>query len=308
MSAKRITPLVLMVIVLFLAQLACSAAGFSISRDQSSTSTPEAAVPVNPPVEGAVTQASGNTGEPSTPLPVQSGPPTPTPYVYQGPKPNAGLGGVYGRLRWNGQPVEGVQVKLCDEIKFIGGCQGAEYPTVTDANGAYIILNVPPGDYGLTYRALEADTWYFVTSGFLNTKNFEVKANQMVDVGDHHTVRLDVVILTPAEDERLTVARPVISWEPYPSAAYYALNLHSDRGGVLVSSMKLTDTSFALNRDLQSCGYSFNVEVYNSQGIMIAENDGWHSFAVGGFPQNCKLVALTPADGATVSANNITLT
>ncbi len=309
MSRKKFCQFVFAVGVLILGQVACSIFGFTISPEQLSpapgietkgSSQEESALPTKAIEEQATEEA--------VPPIVPAGPPTPTAFVYTGAQPAPGTGGVYGRLLWNGQPVEGIQVKLCKEIKFIGGCEGAEYPTVTDADGVYAILNVPPGSYGLTYRALDADTWYFVTSGVLNAKDFEVPADEMISVGDHHTVRLDLVILTPAKDERLEAARPTISWEPYPSAAYYELTFHAGRGGSLIHGKELTETSFTLDRDLQTCDYSFNIEAYNAQGIMIAENDGWQRFKVAGLPQSCKLVALTPADGASALANDITLT
>jgi len=312
MSRKRVCQFVLAAGILLTGQVACSLFGFTVSQEPTSpapivekTKVPEGDDAVQP-TSGVEEEQPEE--EESVPTPAPAGPPTPTPFLYQGVQPASGTGGVYGRLLWNGEPVEGIQVKLCDEIKFIGGCEGAEYPTVTDIDGVYAILNVPPGSYGLTYRALDADTWYFVTSGILNAKDFEVAADQMINVGDHHTVRLDLVILTPAKDERLSTARPTIRWESYPAAAYYELTFHAERGGSLIHGLKLTDTSYALDRDLQTCDYSFNIEVYNAQGIMIAENDGWHRFKIGGLPQSCKLVALTPADGASSPANDITLT
>ncbi len=312
MFRRRVWQSVIATGVLVLAQVACSIAGFTVSPDQSGT--PPVSETIVVPGADVPTQSEGDvevppTEQKSVPPSAPIGPPTPTPFIYQGPQPASGTGGVYGRLFWNGQPVEGIQVKLCDEIKFLGGCQGAEYPAITDASGVYTILNVPPGNYGLTYRAMDADNWYFVTSGALNAKDFEVATNEMVNVGDHHTVRLDLVILTPLKNERLSsIARPTISWEPYPSAAYYELTLQSDRGSVMISKMKLTDSNYTIDRDLQTCAYSFNIEVFNEQEIMIAENSGWHGFKVAGLPQSCNLVALTPANGATVSAKDITLT
>lgn len=236
-------------------------------------------------------------------------PPTPTPFVYSGPMPAAGTGGVFGRLLWNNAPVSNIQVKLCDEIKYFGGCEGAEYPATTDAYGVYAILNVPPGTYGLTYKALDSDTWYYVTSGILNAKDFEIAADQMVDVGDHLTVRTDLVITSPAEDERLSgIARPTLKWEPYPEAAYYELTFHGGRMGSIIHRMKLTETSFTLDRDLQTCDYSFDIEAFNASETVIAEYDGWRNFEIGGLPTSCILKLVSPADGASAAANAITLT
>lgn len=302
MFTKRFFRIFVVISVIVLVLAACELPFTITMKDQADTSTTES----NQPSTSEETSAQ-STNEPAIPA-VQSGPPTPTPFVYQGPAPSAGTGGVYGRMLWNGKPVEGLEVKLCDEIKFIGGCEGVEYPTSTGTDGVYAILNVPPGSYGLTYRALDSDTWYYVTSGILNAKDFEVPADQMVDVGDHHTVRTDVVILTPQEDERLSIARPTLSWEPYPEAAYYELTFHTGRGGSMIHRKKITTTSFELDRDLQTCDYSFDLEVFNAQEQVIAEYDGWRRFEVSGMPTSCIMVALTPADGATVSASDITLT
>lgn len=257
-------------------------------------------------------EAPGTTGgeeEEQPQIPIVAGPPTPTPFIYTGEKPSSGTGGVYGRLLWNNLPVGNIQVKLCDEIKFFGGCEGTEYPTTTDATGVYAILNVPPGTYGLTYKALDSDTWYYVTSGLLNAKDFEIPANQMVDAGDHLTVRTDLFITSPKEDERLDgVARPTIKWEPYPDAAYYELTFHGGRMGSIIHRMKLTETSFTLDRDLQTCDYSFDIEVFNASGTVIAEYDGWRNFEIGGLPTSCILKLISPADGASAAANAITLT
>lgn len=301
------------ILIFSLLMMSCSLANIaSTVADELSTSetkTGEEASVDESDLPGEEPALPGDQEQDEPTLNIQAGPPTPTPFVYTGTKPKAGTGGVYGRMLWNGGPVEGLEVKLCDEIKYFGGCDGAEYPTRTGANGVYAVLDVPPGSYGLTYKALESDTWYYVTSGFLNSKDFEIPAGQMVDVGDHNTVKTDLKVISPKEDERLSgVARPVISWESYPGAAYYELTFHSGRGGSLLHRKKMAETSFTLDRDLQSCDYSFDVEAFNGSEVQIAEYDGWANFTIAGLPQSCNMVALSPADGATVSATGIKLT
>ncbi len=315
MLGARFFRIVVIALVIILTQAACELPFSVAMKDQADTNTIDNNQPAT---EGETTTIS--TEEPdlsddeqelstSEPIPSvkQSGPAAPTPVIYQGRSPSAGSGGVYGRILWNGKPVEGLEVKLCDEIKFIGGCEGLEYPTNTGKDGVYVLLDVPPGTYGLTFRAIDSDTWYYITSMVLNSKDFEIPADQMINMGDNNTIRTDVVILTPQEDERLSISRPTLSWEPYPEAAYYELTFHSGRAGSMISSRKITTTSFLLDRDLQTCDYSFDIEVFNSQEEIIAEYDGWRNFEVGGMPTNCKMIALTPVDGATVSANNIIL-
>jgi|GEM_PF-2305054 len=312
MDLKRSLPITAFLILLLLAQLACVLPAVGSSTQPAQPTDAEQA-DANPP-EGEIETPKAAEKQPkeSTPTPVKApkktSPPAPTSVVYQGTAPAAGSGGVFGRLLWNGKPVEGVEIKLCDKIEFLKGCVGTEYPAVTDADGMYAILDVPPGKYGLTFRAINSDNWYYITSSILNAKDFEIVADKMIYIGDHHTVKTDLVILSPKEDERITVARPPLTWEPYADADYYKLTFHASRGSTLVSGLKTKETSFTLDRDLQTCTYSFKVEAFNAQEVKIAEFDGWRNFAVGGLPQNCKLVALTPAKGATVSAKEIKLT
>jgi len=308
MLTKRFFPLFAIILIIALLLVACDKLPFEVSikeKDKNAEQSQPAATAES--AQPSANQPSAPTQQVAIPI-IQNAPPTPTAFVYQGAQPSAGTGGVYGRMLWNGKPVAGLEVKLCQEIKYFGGCEGQEYPTLTGSDGSYAIVNVPPRAYGLTYKALDSDSWYFVTSGILDAKNFEIPANQMVNVGDHRTVRTDVNILTPLEDERLTIARPTLSWAPYPEAAYYELTFLCGRGGVMISSRQMTETSFVLDRDLQSCDYSFDVDVFNAQKEVIAEYDGYRRFEVGGQPVSCKMVALSPADGATVSASALTLT
>lgn len=295
--------LVIIYLVLFIFILAACELPFTVTmKDKASPTNPGAST------GGGGGEQPAETQEPVVPL-VPAGPPTPTPFIYAGPMPSAGTGGVYGRLLWNNKPIGSIQVKLCDEIEYFGGCKGAEFPATTDANGVYAILNVPPGTYGLTYKALDSDTWYYVTSGLMNAEDFEIPADQMVSVGDHKTVRTDLVIISPQEDERLQgVARPTLSWQPYPDAAYNELTFHGGRMGSIIHRKRLTETSFTLDRDLQTCDYSFDIEVFNANETVIAEYDGWRNFEIAGLPTSCKLKLLSPADGASAPTNSITLT
>jgi len=52
---------------------------------------------------------------------------------------------VPGRTIWNGQPIAGVTVKLCTKWRF--KCETTEYSAVSDAEGNYTIIWIPPGDY-----------------------------------------------------------------------------------------------------------------------------------------------------------------
>lgn len=227
---------------------------------------------------------------------------TATHIPYSGP-----TGGVTGRLLWNGQPVTDVQVKLCEDIQFLGGCIGQQYTSTTDASGVYTFSEVIPMSYALVYHALDTDTWVYVSTGFLSAQDFEVVPDEVADFGDFNIVRYDVRLVGPVEDSQQSEARPTLGWEAYPDAAYYEIYLTQSPGMAIFVSDQVNQTSIVPGVDLLSCEYTWSIEVYNSAGIEIAETDGYWHFEVTGQPYTCHVTGLFPADAATVNGQGIVL-
>lgn len=258
---------------------------------------------------GAAPAASGGGGEAGEAGGVQFEGAAPTAsFEYTGPQPASGTGNVVGRLLWNGQPVIGLPVKLCDEIEFFGGCQGQEYETATDDSGVFLFADIPPMSYGLTFHALESDDWMYFTSGILDARDFEVTAGDVLNVGDQNIVKFDIQSVQPAEESQLSEPRPMLEWEAYPEAAYYEITLDSDRGYSVFLFEELEGTSISPTQDLLTCGYGWYVKAYNAQGVQIAETDGMWHFEEINQPYTCYVTGLSPADGATASAGSLTLT
>lgn len=228
---------------------------------------------------------------------------TATRIPYNGP-----TGSVKGRLLWNELPVVGVQVRLCEDIEFLGGCVGQQYDTVTDENGIYVISGVMPMTYALVYHALDTNDWVYVSSGFFNAQDFEVVADQEVDFGDLNIVKYDVNLVGPEEEAVLSEARPALEWEPYEGAAWYEIYLTQSPGKAIFVSEQLSETSITPPNDLLTCEYTWNIEAYNANGTQIAETDGYWHFEMTGQPYSCYVTGLEPADGASVSGSNLTLT
>lgn len=229
-------------------------------------------------------------------------------FEYNGPAPASGTGNVVGRLLWNGQPVIGVPVKLCDEIEFFGGCQGDEYDSTTDDSGVFLFADIPPMTYGLTFHALDSEDWYYFTSGIMDAQDFEVTAGDILNVGDQEIVRYDMKAVSPAQDAEIPEPRPMLEWEAYPEAAYYEVTLDSDRGYSVFLFEETEETSITSTQDLLNCGYSWYIKAYNSNGMQIAETDGMWDFTETGQAYDCNVTGLSPADGASASASGLTLT
>lgn len=286
--------------VLFIAaQLACSLGGYTLSPVDAGSGG-----------EQPADSGGGDSGSAATPgaLVIAAGPSTPTPTVYDGPAPAAGTGHVVGRLLWNGLPVVGNSVKVCAEIKFIGGCEGAEVAAVTDDKGVYVIKDVPVGEWGLAFLALDGENWQYVISGIINAAGFEVTDGGVTEVGDMNISKQDVVLVSPADDAVLSEARPTIRWAAYPEAAYYKVSFSGQKGQYLFLGYETTETSLTAPANLQNCQYHWSIEVYNAQGIQIAETDGLWYFDIIDQPYACEITGLSPADGASASANGLTLT
>src|ERR1051325_7585576 len=101
-------------------------------------------------------------------------------------KPAPGTGNVQGKVLYNGKPVEGIEVKLCEKFnRFFGGCSGQTYTAKTDADGDYVVANVPPATYeGLMARVFDTDDYIFATTGIvgLSSAKYEVTADKTLFV------------------------------------------------------------------------------------------------------------------------------
>jgi hypothetical protein len=82
-------------------------------------------------------------------------------------KPIAGKGNLQGKVFYNGQPAGGIEVKLCETYsQYLSGCGGETFTAKTDAQGEYLIKNVPPKIYeGLIVKVFDTNYYVFATSG-----------------------------------------------------------------------------------------------------------------------------------------------
>jgi hypothetical protein len=292
------------VIVVVLVQLACSMGGFTISpsdtsqEDSSGGAGSSDSVPTSTPIALEV----------GTQVVVESIPPTPA-LNLDIPQPQAGTGSIAGRLLWNGEPVVGTEVKLCEKMGMFTGCEGKQFTAVTDGNGIYLLANITPGEYALVFHAVERDSWVYITSSFIKAKKFPVEADKTLVLEDQHLYKYDLKQLSPAEKAQVSEAQPTLKWEAYPGAAYYEVYLAPE--GALATILRVkhhTETEITPDQPLLACEYVWQIEAYNSQGVMIAKYDGYSHFNVIDQPISCYVVITSPADKATVGASGVKLT
>jgi len=102
-------------------------------------------------------------------------------------------------------------------------------------------------------------------------------------------------------------ATPTLAWQPYPDAAYYELDLRPEKGRGILVSHRVDDNQITLETPLLTCKYTWKVEAFNTQGIKIAQTDGYHDFSVTSQPISCYVEITAPLDGATVSGSGLSL-
>src|SRR5438874_9485913 len=95
-------------------------------------------------------------------------------------KPAAGKGNVQGKALYNGQPAKDVEVKLCEKFnQYFGGCGGETFVAKTDANGEYLIKNVPPRIYeGLVVKVFDENFYVLATLGIVSSAKYNIEADQ----------------------------------------------------------------------------------------------------------------------------------
>src|ERR1041384_114754 len=114
-------------------------------------------------------------------------------------KPAAGKANVQGKVFFNSAGAPNIEVKLCEKFnQFLGGCQGQTYTTKTDANGEYLIKNVPPGIYeGLIAKVFDTPYYVFATSGLISSAKYELKADETFFAPDSNLFKSDLKLIAP---------------------------------------------------------------------------------------------------------------
>ena len=202
-------------------------------------------------------------------------------------KPAAGKSNVQGRVLFNSQPAPDIDVKLCEKFnQFLGGCQGQTYTAKTDANGEYLIKDVPPGIYeGLIAKVFDTPYFVFATSGFIGSAKYELDADQTFFAPDSNLFKSDLKLVSPKAGAKVSAQNLELKWESYPDAAYYKFSINADSGSGAETNYdyinkRIDGTSYVLDAQLKPGSYRITVNAYNSGDVKLAESPDDITFSV----------------------------
>lgn len=224
---------------------------------------------------------SGNTNatdaNSQTPGAAETAPPTPS--QVEKAKPAAGEGNVQGQVFYNSKPAANIEVKLCETFsRFAGGCGGKTYKAKTDKDGYYVVADVPPGKYqAILARVFNTNSYVFATTGIagLDVVEYDVTAGKTVFVDATNLFKGDLKLAKPAAGARVNGQNLELSWNAYPDAAYYKLNVYPQETGSSIDNYvneRVDGTTFTIAKPLTKGTYRWAVEAYNSNDQKLSES------------------------------------
>jgi hypothetical protein len=201
-------------------------------------------------------------------------------------KPAPGTGNVQGKVLYNGQPVENIDVRLCEQFsRFLSGCGGQTFTAKTDKDGDYVITNVPPKEYeGLTVCVFDTDSYVFATTGVagISAAKYNVEAGKTLFVNPTNLFKADLKLVNPKAGSSVSDANVEFTWDAYPDTAYYKLTLTPDNhlSESRYFNQRVDGTSFKAPKPLDKGGYRWKVEAFNSSDKKLSESGDGITFTV----------------------------
>jgi hypothetical protein len=204
-------------------------------------------------------------------------------------KPAAGKANVQGKVFFNEKPAADIEVKLCETFsRFVGGCGGQMFTTTTDANGEYLIKNVPPGVYeGLTAKVFNTPYYVFATSGIVGSAKYKIEEDQTFFAPDTNLFKSDLKLLAPKAGSKVSPANIEVKWDQYPDAAYYKFSIHADSATEAKTeydyiNKRVDGTSYVLEKPLAPGSYTCVVQAFNGNDVKLSESADDIKFTVTG--------------------------
>ncbi len=193
-------------------------------------------------------------------------------------KPAPGTGNVQGKVLFNSQPVEHIEVKLCETFnQYFGGCGGKTYTARTDKDGEYVITNVEPKVYeGLLAQVFDTNDYIFAAAGIagISATKYEITADKTLFIAPTNLFKGDLKLLNPKAGAKVSTQNLELKWDAYPAAAYYKFSIYPEDASTTSPYIneRVEATTFALDKPLQKGVYRWQVEAYNSAEQKLAES------------------------------------
>jgi hypothetical protein len=211
----------------------------------------------------------------------------PKPSQVEKAKPAAGKGNVQGQVLYNSKPAANIEVKLCETFsRFAGGCSGKTYTAKTDKDGYYVVSDVPPGKYqAILARVFNTNSFVFATTGIagLDVVEYDVTADKTLFVDTTSLFKGDLKLLKPAAGAKVNGQNLELSWNAYPDAAYYKLNVYPQETGSSIDNYineRVDGTTFTIDKSLTKGTYRWTVEAYNSNDQKLSESGNDIKFTI----------------------------
>lgn len=190
--------------------------------------------------------------------------------------PESGKANVQGKVLFNGEPVPGVEVKLCKEFnRFAGGCTGETFKTKADDAGEYLFSNVTPGIYGgLLVRVFNTDSYVFATTGFgISSAKYKIDADSTYFAPTTNLFKSDLKLQEPKANASVGGTDLKIKWEAYPSAAYYKLSVSPEDydADSSINGERVEGTEYAATKVLKPGKYHVTITAFNSSDVKLSE-------------------------------------
>jgi hypothetical protein len=201
-------------------------------------------------------------------------------------KPAPGTGNVQGKVLYNSQPAENIEVKLCEKFnRYFGGCSGKTYTARTDKDGEYVITNAEPKVYeGLLARVFETDSSIFAAAGIagLSSTQYEVTADKTLFVAPTNLFKDDLKLLNPKAGAKISAQNLELKWEPYPDAVYYKFSIFPEAPGVTSPYVneRIEGTSYGIDKPLAKGTYRWQVAAYNKSDQKLSESSNDIKFTI----------------------------
>ncbi len=201
-------------------------------------------------------------------------------------KPAAGKANVQGRVLFNEKPAANIEVRICESFsKFIGGCDGENFKTKTDANGEFLLKNVTPRDYdALLISVFDTKSYIFATKGLgISAAKYKIEADKTFFVKDTNIFKDDLKVQNPLKNAKVDGQNLELKWDAYPDAAYYKVSLSGKGTSIFSFNEKAEGTNILVNKPMPAGEYRLTVTAFNANDVKLSESgDGIEFSAQGG--------------------------